>query len=269
MNTELISLKGRLPFRVSTTSYIIPDNIVQNVLFLSGYVDEVELVFFETFEKSNFPDQKEIDELRHISEENNITYSVHLPAEVFLGDPDPKSRRKDCDKVLRFYDRALLLEPDSFILHLDRRASSREVINDTRALLENLWDSIEYLKRQGMELKRVAVENLDYSLSLVQSIVAAARMSYCVDLGHLIFYGLDLEQEINKFLHKSIAVHLHGTVDSMDHRSLDGIGEREWMIIESALASYQGSVSIEVFSIKDLALSLRKIKNSPVLGNPK
>ncbi|MCU0508776.1 MAG: sugar phosphate isomerase/epimerase, partial [Anaerolineae bacterium] len=35
-------------FRVGTTSYIVPDNILPNVEYLAPLVDDVELVLFET-----------------------------------------------------------------------------------------------------------------------------------------------------------------------------------------------------------------------------
>ena len=41
-----------LPFRIGTTSYIIPDDILPNVRFLAGRVKDVELVLFDIDEKS-------------------------------------------------------------------------------------------------------------------------------------------------------------------------------------------------------------------------
>ncbi len=262
MSTELVSLKGCLPFRISTTSYIIADTLVRNVLFSSRYVDEIELIFFETPEASNYPANFEINELKCISEELAITYSVHLPAEVFLGDPDPKNRQRDCDKLLRFYERTLPLDPKSFILHLDRRGYDRRPIDDVHTLMENFQASLDYLEGKGMALERTAAENLDYSLSFIEAIVNKCGMGYCLDLGHVLFYGLDLEKEIQRFLKKSPAVHLHGTVQGMDHRSLEGIAEPDWKIIKSSFTQFHGSVSIEVFSLEDLAPSLERVKRT-------
>lgn len=37
------SLKGIFPFRLGTTSFIIPDDILPNVEFLSDKVDDIEI----------------------------------------------------------------------------------------------------------------------------------------------------------------------------------------------------------------------------------
>ena len=42
--TRLTRANSGLPFRLGTTSYIIPDEIVPNVQFLGPLVDDVELV---------------------------------------------------------------------------------------------------------------------------------------------------------------------------------------------------------------------------------
>jgi len=41
------------PFRIGTTSYIIPDEIIPNVRFLAARVEDVELVLFEADEGMN------------------------------------------------------------------------------------------------------------------------------------------------------------------------------------------------------------------------
>lgn len=51
----LQSMKGIFPFRLGTTSYILPDGLVTNVEFLGPLVDDVELVLFESEEVSNLP----------------------------------------------------------------------------------------------------------------------------------------------------------------------------------------------------------------------
>ena len=46
-------------FRIGTTSYVIPDDILPNVEYLASRVDDVQLVLFETDEYgSNLPDAR-------------------------------------------------------------------------------------------------------------------------------------------------------------------------------------------------------------------
>ena len=42
-----------LPFRLGTTSYILPDDILPNGRYLAGKVDDVELVLYEVDEAQN------------------------------------------------------------------------------------------------------------------------------------------------------------------------------------------------------------------------
>ncbi len=59
----LPDLKGRFPFRLGTTSYIIPDAIFPNVRFLAPLVDEIELVLFESGRDDNLPSGEDISAL--------------------------------------------------------------------------------------------------------------------------------------------------------------------------------------------------------------
>jgi len=50
------SLKNRFPFRLGTTSYILPADLLMNVEFLADRVDDIELVLFESDDMTNLPD---------------------------------------------------------------------------------------------------------------------------------------------------------------------------------------------------------------------
>ena len=49
-----------LPFRLGTTSYIIPDDILPNVRYLAGKVKDIELVLFDIDEYCNIPDEEQL-----------------------------------------------------------------------------------------------------------------------------------------------------------------------------------------------------------------
>jgi hypothetical protein len=60
---SVLSLKDCFPFRVGTTSYIVPDNLLPNLRYLADRVDDVELVLFESEEFSNMPSPSEVEEM--------------------------------------------------------------------------------------------------------------------------------------------------------------------------------------------------------------
>src|SRR5574337_1828459 len=74
-------------FRLGTTSYIIPADILENVEWLAGKVRDIQLILFETdTHGSNLPDAALRRRLRELGAARNLTYSVHLPLDLRLAD---------------------------------------------------------------------------------------------------------------------------------------------------------------------------------------
>src|SRR5512139_2373484 len=75
------------PFRVGSTSYVYPADILPNVekLAEAGDVDDVELVLFEVDDgPNNLPGPDVVRRLADIAAENGLTYTVHLPLDLRL-----------------------------------------------------------------------------------------------------------------------------------------------------------------------------------------
>lgn len=253
-------LKGRLAFRLATTSYIIPAAILPNVRFLGRHVDEVELVLFQSGHEDNLPTPGEVREMARLASDLDLTYNVHLPADLFFGDPDVALRRQFCATVLRFYERLLPLHPTAYILHLDSRKADGQVEEDESAWRSRVHESLEFMMEQGLDLRRVLVENLEFSLKRLVPLVATFGLGLCLDVGHLLRYKHDVAEHLKLFLPLSSMVHLHGVNDGHDHCGLEYIPPQEWGLIGQALRDYRGGVSVEVFSLDDLAPSLLRIQ---------
>ncbi len=256
----LTTLKGSFPFRLATTSYILPAEILPNIRYLGQYFDEIELVLFESGHESNLPARGDIREMARLASDLDITYNVHLPADLFFGDPDRALRLKFCETALSFYDRTLPLAPTCYILHLDSRKADQTVEPDGSAWGNRVRESLRTLQMKGVDLRRVAVENLEYPLQRISPFVEAFDMSFCLDIGHLLRYGHDVAEQTASFLKMSKAVHLHGVDNGKDHTGLDRIARAEWGIICKALEEYDGGLSLEVFSLDDLTVSLDKMR---------
>ena len=76
------SYRGQYPFRLATTSFIVPDDYLPNVRQLAPLFDEVELLFFEAGPQG--PNPRLIDALTRIGKETGVGYNVHLPVDVPL-----------------------------------------------------------------------------------------------------------------------------------------------------------------------------------------
>jgi len=258
--SRLPFLKRKCAFRLATTSYIIPAPILPNLRFLGPHLDEVEIVLFESKEESNLPSSEEIREMARIGSDLNISYNIHLPSDLFFGDPDRALRERFRQTALRFYQRTLPLDPTVYILHLDSRRADGTPEEDRDAWLERVGESVESLGRAGLDLRRVAVENLEYPLQRILPLVESSHMTFCLDLGHLLRYGYDLESTIAQFLEKSSMVHLHGVNGGRDHCGIEWIPQEKWETIKRALREYSGGVSLEVFSLADLGPSLQRMQ---------
>ncbi len=67
------------PFRLGTTSYIIPADILPNAHYLAGKVRDIELILFEVDDgPNNLPSTEVIDELLLIAQQHDLTYTVHF-----------------------------------------------------------------------------------------------------------------------------------------------------------------------------------------------
>ena len=74
------------PFRLGTSSYIIPADILPNANYLAGKVKDIELILFEVDDgPNNLPSPDVIEELAKIAREQDLTFTVHLPLDLKLG----------------------------------------------------------------------------------------------------------------------------------------------------------------------------------------
>ncbi len=256
---ELPRLKGAFPFRLSTTSYILPEAILPNVRFLAEYFDEIELVFFESGREDNLPGVGEVREMARMASQLDISYNVHLPADLFLAEPDRGARRRFCDSALRFYERTLPLCPTCHILHLDSRRADGGVEADVSAWSERVCDSLGFLRAEGMDLGRVAVENLEYPPLRLLPFMNAFELRLCLDIGHMLRYGHDIGEAASQFFDQVVMAHLHGVENGKDHRAVSHIADGQWKTVCGFLQNYRGGLSLEVFSLGDLVASCERM----------
>ena len=146
---SLPCLKDKFAFQLATTSYILPSALLPNIQFLGRYVDEVELVLFESGNQSNLPTPQEVREMARLAADFDLTYNVHLPGDLFFGDPDPTLRREFCATAVRFYERTLPLDPTSYILHLDSRRADGTIEEDQGSWQGRVSESLEAMRLHG------------------------------------------------------------------------------------------------------------------------
>lgn len=257
------ALKGRFPFRLGATSYVIPADIVPNVRALAERVDDVEIVLFESDAISPLPGPEIIEELAVIASEHHLTYTVHLPLDIHLGHPDETERRLSVEKCLRAAGGMSALRPFAWVLHFTKPAALLDGSMGTGAWQDRLERSAYELIEGGLGAKRLCIETLDYPFELVQEVVDRKGLSVCLDIGHLLTAGLDVYGYVERFLPRSRVVHLHGVEGGKDHSSLACLEGRLLERIIRALCVdriLDRVVTIEVFDKAALDESLRLLE---------
>lgn len=243
--------RGIFPFRLATTSYIYPDYILPNARLLSPYLDEMELVLFES---RNLPTAEEISGLCALHSEGGFSYHVHLPLDISLGHPSAEVRRQGLGTVKEIVALTGVLGPSCYTLHyvLDD-ACRRGGFSSWR---RNIYQSTEAILEMGLDPAAISVEILDYPLTWLEDIIEGLGLSICLDFGHIVQNGDDPGHYLDKYRHRTSVIHLQGVDQGRDHLGLEVLDEALLAGWLRRLRAYTGTVSIEVFCFDYLQNSL-------------
>jgi sugar phosphate isomerase/epimerase len=252
-----------IPFRLGTTSYIIPADILPNAHYLAEKVRDIELILFEVDNgPNNLPSAEVIAELKQIASQSDLTYTVHLPLDLKLGE-DGSEQDQSLVKARRVIDCTRELEPWAYVLHLD----GRSVRTSTDAEMIRRWQhqsvrALEIVSAWAGGAGKLAVENLEtYPLDFIQPVLERIPVSRCVDIGHLWLDGHDPIPYLQAALPRTRVIHLHGIAER-DHRSLAFMPREKVQAVWEELIrlNYQGVLTLEIFSEQDFLSSLGMIE---------
>jgi len=251
------------PFRLGTTSYIIPDDILPNARYLAGKVRDIELILFEVDDgPNNLPLPEVIEELMQIARQHGMTYTVHLPLDLKLGE-DGSDRDQSLVKAKRVIDCTRALDPWAYVLHLN----GKSVRTSTDAELIAHWQdqsvrALQIVAEWAGDAAKLAVENLEtYPLDFIQPVLDRIPVSRCVDIGHLWLDGHDPIPYVRAALPRTRVIHIHGIAER-DHRSLAFMPLEKVRAVWDELlrAKYQGVLTLEIFSKEDFLSSMEVIE---------
>jgi len=273
----LKNYRGRFPFKLSTTSYIYPDEIVPNVARLGPFFDEIELVLFESERPDSIPDPAQIDHLIELSKLHRLGFNIHLPLDISLGDECDDVRTHGTSIAKTVIERTLPLNPSLYTLHLDfinppipsllkGEGGGSVQERDVEAWRQRVSRSIREILNNGIEAKRISIETLAYPFEWIEDMVNEFGFSICLDIGHILTHGYDLGHHLKRYLSRTSIVHLHGVRKGSDHLGIEELREPDLNLILSALRQYHGIVSIEVFSIDELKSSLSILEEKWMKG---
>lgn len=257
------SYKNAFPFTLATTSFIYPDHYAPNVRMLGPFVDEIELLFFDSVHPGSPPSKTDIDELARLAQECKVTYNVHLPNDVSLTASDPRDRETAVANIQKVLELTKPLHPSSAVLHLPMEdpAKKEEEEEDLESWLTRGREGIAEIRDSVANARTIAVETLDYPLERAMSIITEFDLSICMDIGHLLVFGYDPIAFFERHADRIAILHLHGVQNGKDHLALNHLNERQSGMVVDILNQFTGVVSLEVFSYKNLAPSLEYLAN--------
>ena len=254
--TSLIkSYKNFYPFKIGTTSFIYPDLYVPNVKMLGPFVDEIELLLFESAPVASLLSKAVINDLKHLSQELQVSYNIHLPTDISISDPAPVRQDQAVDTLVSIIERVALLSPSSHTLHVPYPTD----VNDDdhlRKLQDAVYRNLEKNFFSGVPADKIAIETLDYPFEIIENIIMDLNLSVCMDIGHLIVHGYNIQTIFNKHSRGISIIHLHGVENDKDHLPLNLLPEFNIEPVIGTLKKFTGTVSLEVFRFEHLNASL-------------
>jgi hypothetical protein len=256
---QKLSLKGRLPFRLGTTSYILPADLLTNVEHLAGQVDDIEIVLFESHEISNLPDENTILALKALKKGRGLSYTIHLPLDIYLGAEDETVRRRSVEKCLQIFRLTRPLEPFAYILHFHLNPGSQVLRPEGSLWEEKLERSMEDLLNAGPPARNLCVETLNYPFYWIEGILFRYHLSVCLDVGHILLNQFPLKIYLDRYLDQTRVVHLHGLTGGEDHQGISQLPSGHLKTILTPLSTNQTQervVTLEIFNQDDFQDSL-------------
>jgi sugar phosphate isomerase/epimerase len=257
-------------FRIGTTSYILPDEILPNVEYLAALVDDVQLVLFETDEHgSNLPDATLRRRLNSLAEKHGLTYTVHLPLDLRLGDGGAATD-VSLVKARRVIEATTELNPYAFTAHLDGQLllgspSPAELGCWQTNALRALEVVVGWLERPEL----LCIENIErWDAGVLAPVIEALPVGLTADIGHFWLQRTDPLAYLQRWGDRVRVVHLHG-IDARDHASLAHVpSARLDPVVDLLLQRFEGVLTLEVFNWKDLESSLEALQASWARQSP-
>jgi sugar phosphate isomerase/epimerase len=247
------SYKNSYPFRLATTSFIFPAGYSENVRRLAPWVDEIELLLFES---DHLPDPTQVSQLRSLAEQLHLSYNVHLPLDIHLGAVDKQQRRRSVAAVAQALERVAPLSASTNTVHLsvdDAIQTSAEITAWQSRCIESVDQVLRLTKIPSRQL---SIETLDFNPRWLVEIVESLELAICVDVGHLLRFGYDLASTIALFQPRTTVYHLHGVAGQKDHLSLERLAAEARRILPPVLEKFSGTVSLEVFNYRRFTESI-------------
>lgn len=226
-------------FRLGSTSYVYPGDLLLNAAQLAGQVQDIELVLFETADgASNLPSEREVHQLAALGAARQLTYTVHLPLDLRYSQSEPHLSLRLAQRVIQL---TAPLHPFAYIFHLDGSGVEQP------GWLAQAQRALAALLELVAEPHLLALENLEsYAPEWLEPLFAQFPITRTLDIGHLWKAGRNPWPVLEQWLPTTRVIHLHGMAES-DHRSLAVVPPVQLDPLVQRLLAWPGVLTLEVF----------------------
>ena len=243
-------------------------DLVENVRKLSSLVKHVEIVLFHTPELDNFPTQEEIDLLKELKSEYDLTFTVHLPASFEIAGENGEHRDFALRTIPGLIEILCEIDPLFYVLHVPLTKPTLAFepgcyFTDPDQSRFAPWKArartdLKRIQRETGLKDRLLVENINYSPAFLEPFWQEGLCGLCLDIGHLLLGNEAVGETLKRYLPVIREIHLHGVIGCDEHLSLNVVpAERVHSWLQRMTGgSYEGIVNLEVFSPSDLESSL-------------
>lgn len=253
---------NRYSFRLGCPSYIYPGDIIPNVRRLGPFMDEIELLILESQPMERLPGKEQIETLKSLKGEFDITYNIHLPTDISLSGFSRFSREVSVETMKRVFSLLEPLSPETYTLHLPAGHEKRCVKRPPEWEAQSI-KSLETLVSYGIDPRAISIETLFSPFEWLAPIVFEIGTSVCMDVGHLILSDQDIPAMLRMFGERITMVHFHGVNRTggvkKDHAPVTHLTGEEKSIIGHFLKTFTGGLSLEIFSFQKLLSSLEAL----------
>ncbi|ACS81016.1 cobamide remodeling phosphodiesterase CbiR [Maridesulfovibrio salexigens] len=234
-------------FQLSAPSWVIPGTILENCRFLTGKVDEIALLFFETesclaYTKADLP--KELID-------TELAFHIHHPLDL----PWKEGGSRVAEIVLALNEKAVHLNPRGHVVHPPPAGpEAADLIREFAA----------GVSRSGICPETVLFENIkENSLLGLTGVIADCGMKICLDLGHILAYAQHDLLRDSRLEGQVSMLHLNapgpkGRHLGLEHLNSDGF---ETIYVLFKMLSKGATVTIEVFEEKSFFNSLQLLSD--------
>ena len=254
--------QGQKLWRLGTTSCVYEKPLLDNVRSLAGKTEDVELILYDNEWGSNWPSSGELSELRDLSGQYDMSYTVHIPSSLGGVACDQNWEERAYAQVGRTVERLETLCPIAYVWHWEAEQMGKQPSENVPRWLEATQRVAERVAAaHWVASRRLAVENLSYPFELIADLVSAYDFGITLDVGHLWAGGYDWERSVKIYGPRTKVVHLHGIEPDTrkDHNSLIHQPPEQLLRLGNLLANIADgqprTVTLEVFAEDDWLLS--------------